>query len=70
MLCLQLMVISLNFVNPDFGFLPFVSLNVMAKDMFTGLVTHPISYEGKILIKLYMYVFQIPQSIYGVMVCV
>ena len=64
------MVISLNFVNPDFGFLPFVSLNVMAKDMFTGLVTHPISYEGKILIKLYMYVSQIPQSIYGVMVCV
>lgn len=51
MLCLQSMVISLNFFNPDFGFLPFASLNVLAKDMFTELVTYPISYDGKIVIR-------------------
>ena len=44
------MVISLNFVNLDFGFLPFALLNVMEKNMFTELVTNLISFEGKILI--------------------
>ena len=39
-LCLQSMVISLNFVNPNFGFLLFASLNFLAKDMCTELVTH------------------------------
>lgn len=46
---LQSMVISLNFANPNFGFLPFASLNVLVKDMCTELVTNPISNEGWIV---------------------
>ena len=41
----------LNFVTINFCFLPFASVNVLAKYIFGELMTYPNSYEGTIVIK-------------------
>ena len=72
MLGLQSKVISLNFVNPYFGFLHFALVDVLAKYMFTESVTHPIPYVGTILIKLILFDIYVSKllKVYGLCACV